>query len=345
MGKQKLGSADTALAAAQGRKVWIISDGKAGHLAMTRGVAEAMGLDARVIEVAPRGIWRLLAPHGPVPPSERFGAPESRFAPPWPDFAFAAGRLTVPYLRAIRRAAGEQTFTVAFMDPRVGADVADLIWVPAHDTRRGENVITTLTSPHCFGSARLAALRETLPADIAALPTPRIAVLLGGPSAAFRFDRQTCARLAGVLGQLAERGAGLMITPSRRTPSALLKQVDKATRDAPRILWDGKGENPYPLFLAHADVFLVTADSVNMTGEACATGRPVYVFMPRGGAPKFRRFHQALREHGATRILPDELAGLELWSYAPIDAASSIAGEVAGRWQERMIGQTNEAVD
>ena len=47
------------------------------------------------------------------------------------------------------------------------------------------------------------------------------------------------------------------------------------------------------------------ADSVNMTGEACATGRPVYVFEPGPGSPKFARFHAALRRHGATRSLPE----------------------------------------
>ena len=32
-----------------------------------------------------------------------------------------------------------------------------------------------------------------------------------------------------------------------------------------------------------------------MTGEAAATGRPVYVFTPSAGSDKFRRFHAALR--------------------------------------------------
>ena len=90
-------------------------------------------------------------------------------------------------------------------------------------------------------------------------------------------------------------GAGLLITPSRRTPEAVTDFVREATEGAPRILWDGTGENPYPQFLAHADAFIAPADSVNMTGEPCATGRPVYVFEPEGGSAKFTRFHDALR--------------------------------------------------
>ena len=85
----------------------------------------------------------------------------------------------------------------------------------------------------------------------------------------------------------------------------------EATAGAPRLLWDGEGANPYPAFLAHADAFIAPADSVNMTGEPCATGKPVYVFEPEGGSPKFTRFHEALRRHGATRPLPERFERLE----------------------------------
>ena len=98
-----------------------------------------------------------------------------------------------------------------------------------------------------------------------------------------------------------------MITPSRRTPAEVTAFVREATAVRSRLLWDGEGANPYPAFLAHADAFIVPADSVNMTGEPCATGKPVYVFAPDGGSPKFTRFHEALRRHGATRPLPDPL--------------------------------------
>ena len=51
------------------------------------------------------------------------------------------------------------TFTVFLQDPRTGPDTADLIWVPEHDTRRGANVFTTLTTPHRLTLEQLAARR------------------------------------------------------------------------------------------------------------------------------------------------------------------------------------------
>src|SRR5690606_16481283 len=128
-------------------------------------------------------------------------------------------------------------------------------------------------------------------------------VVLGGPNAVYRYSQASMDKLAGSLGSLAALGASFLITASRRTPDALLAAVERETASAPRIVWNGDGENPYAQFLAQGDLFVVTADSVNMTGEACATGRPVYVFAPEGGSDKFARFHEALRRYGATRPL------------------------------------------
>jgi uncharacterized protein len=72
-----------------------------------------------------------------------------------------------------------------------------------------------------------------------------------------------------------------------------------------------------------------------MTGEACATGRPVFVFEPSGGSAKFRRFHDTLSQTGATRRLPAKVETLESWTYTPLDSAQTIAAEVERRWLNR----------
>lgn len=318
-----------------GQTVWIISDGKAGHEVQCLGVAQALGLNAEVKRVAPGPLGQLTAPWGPVSRSEGFGRQGSAFAPPWPTFAFAAGRLTIPYIRALKNKAKLATYTVILLDPKTPANTADLMWVPEHDRRRGPNVVTTLTSPHGFTSARLAALRAVVPAEVAALPAPRIAVLIGGPNGEYRFDAADADRLGRALRRLVEQGAGLMISPSRRTPPTFLAAVDAATSGAPRILYRGEGANPYADFLANADAFVVTADSVNMAGEAAATGKPIYIFEASGGGPKFARFHEGLRAYGATRTLPDAGIDLTPWSYTPLDSAAAIADEIRRRWQIR----------
>jgi uncharacterized protein len=326
--------------AVAGTSGWIISDGKAGNDVQTRGVFDALALNYEVKSVDPKGLWKALSPWGPVDPAERFGTLDSQFRPPWPQFAISIGRLTTPYIRRLKRAAGLATYTIILQNPRVGASAADLFWVPEHDTRRGANVITTLTAPHSFTARRLQQLRASLPPDIAALPRPRVGVMLGGPNGDFHYTEAALARLASALQSLGRLGASLLITPSRRTPEPVTDFVRAATERIPRILWEGSGENPYPQFLAHADAFIAPADSVNMTGEPCATGKPVYVFEPEGGSAKFTRFHEALRRHGATRVMPERFERLESWEYVPLNSSETIAGEIARRWLKRrqMLG-------
>lgn len=318
-----------------GRTGWIISDGKAGNDVQAHGVFDAMGLAVEVKPVSPSGVWYAFSPWIGVDPAVRFGRPGSLFAPPWPDFAISVGRLTIPYLRRLKRQAGAHTFTIVLQDPKTTSRAADLFWVPEHDRRRGSNVITTLTSPHGYTPRRLAQLRRQMPPAIAALPAPRVAVSLGGPNGDYSYPRSVLDNLAGALRSLGTLGAGLMITPSRRTPADITRFVRQATEGLPRVFWDGDGPNPYAHFLAHADAFVVPADSVNMTGEPCATGKPVYVFEPRGGSAKFARFHAALARHGATRPLPARFEQLETWSYPPLSSATDIAMEIAQRWSRR----------
>ena len=315
------------------RTGWIITDGKAGMVVQARGVADALGLDYEFKTIAPKGWRRTLAPWAPVNPQERFGQSGSDFSPPWPSFALASGRSSIPYIKALHNCAGANCYTIVLQDPKTGPDTADLIWVPQHDRRRGMNVITTLTSPHSFSPQRMSELRSSIPNDIAALPRPRVAVILGGKNAAYNFQNRDHARFEASLASIGDLGASFMITASRRTHQRLLRAAEHATADAPRILWTGVGKNPYPNFLAHADWLVVTADSVNMTGEACATGRPVYVFTPSGGTAKFNRFHNALKSYGATRELPKKLDALTEWTYKPLDAAHVIAAEIEKRWR------------
>ena len=81
-------------------------------------------------------------------------------------------------------------------------------------------------------------------------------------------------------------------------------------------VWDGTGENPYFAFLATADAIVTTEDSVNMVTEAAGTGKPVYVQRLKCSSTRLGRFHELMRERGATRLFAGKI---ESWSYAPIN--------------------------
>jgi mitochondrial fission protein ELM1 len=318
------------------RSAWILTDGKAGDLVQCQGVAEAMGLVAEERVVRPRAPWVWAMPWGPIDPAEAPGRPGSPLAPPFPDIAIASGRRTVASLRALKRASGGRTFTVFLKDPRTGTGAADFIWVPEHDRLSGANVLATLTSPHRVSPARLEEARRRAAGLLPALPSPRVGVLVGGDSLHYRFAPADVARLVEGLRALAGEGASLMATASRRSSPALAAAVRDGVRESGGCFWDGRGENPYLSLLATADAILVTADSVNMLGEACATGRPVLLFEPSerrpGSAGKVKRFIQGLIDHGAVRLFQGHL---ESYAYVGIDSTPVIAAAITAAFARR----------
>ena len=313
---------------------WVLSDGKAGDEVQCLGVAETLGLAPQIRHVAPRAPWTWLMPWGPIDPREAPKKPGSPLSGPFPDLAIASGRRAVAYLRKIKRASHGRTFTVFLKDPRTGTGAADFIWVPEHDRLRGANVLTTLTSPHRVSAERLAAARRSPLPALAALPAPRICVLVGGASDAYRFESNTVQRFCTLLRQAADQGT-LMGTFSRRSALAhpdLVPSVTRIFQETGGYLWNGEGENPYIQLLANANAIVVTADSVNMVGEAAATGHAVHVFHPlrKGNTHKFDAFLQGLDAAGAVRPFTGRM---EYPTYEAIDSTPAIAAEIAVRFR------------
>jgi mitochondrial fission protein ELM1 len=298
-------------------KLWLLSDGRAGHEAQTLAIAQALGLAPDIKRLAPRKLFATLAPFGPIDPRDK-----SLVAPPYPDIVLAAGRRTIPALRQLKRTSGRSVFTVYVNAPATGPRTADLIVAPLHDGFFARNAVTPLTPANRLTPALLNRLRENPDPRVAALPKPRAALLIGGDSRHFKFTPADAAALAGVTRTLFAHGLSVMATASRRTPAFVVEALAEALAGGPGFLWDGAGENPYLSMLANADRLIVTADSVNMVGEAAATGAPVHVFAPSGGHRKITAYLASLEAHGAARPWREEL---EDWRYEPLNSTPMIA--------------------
>jgi mitochondrial fission protein ELM1 len=232
----------------------------------------------------------------------------------------------VPVALAVKRLSAARTFALHIQDPRTARARFDLIAAPAHDRLAGENVMATAGSIHRVTPARLEEAAKSFRPRIEPLPHPRIAVLLGGDSKAFSFPREQGAALGAKLAALArETGGCLLVTASRRTRPETLAALTTAITDVPHFIWDGTGDNPYFGFLALADAIVVTEDSVNMTSEAAATGKPIYVQALPGRSRRLARFHAAMRERGVTRPFEGRL---ESWSSTPPNDTEAVASAV-----------------
>ena len=315
-----------------GTTAWVLSDGKIGDEVQCFGLAEALGLDAQRRIVKPRAPWSWFIPFGPPDPRELPHKPGSPIAPPFPDIVIASGRRTVSYLRAIKRASQGRCFTIFVKDPYTGLKSADLICIHEHDSLRGDNVFVSVTPANRLGAAVFAAARAAPDLRIAALPEPRLGLILGGKSGNYDFSQTDADRLAAIAGRHAREGYSLMVTPSRRTPEFVTESVETAlvASGKPHFVWRGDGLNPYVQILGLADALLVTADSVNMLGEAVATGKPVLIYEPaKGGHRKMTAYIERLIGLGAARRYGGQI---ETFSYVPIEVTPAMAQEAARRY-------------
>jgi mitochondrial fission protein ELM1 len=189
---------------------------------------------------------------------------------------------------------------VQILDPRIAPNRFDAVVAPQHDGLSAANVITTLGALHDVDADWLQRARARFSA-FAELPTPRIGVLIGGPHAAQALDDAWIDALRRRLAEWPQAAGGsFLVSTSRRTPVACARRLREVFAAWPGRFWGGAeyGENPYAGILAWADRIVVSADSVNMISEACATGKPVHAFAPVAIAGKLGRFHQALAAHG-----------------------------------------------
>ena len=283
------------------------------------GLAEAVGFPFIEKRLTIRFPWTYLPPRFWFFP---FAATHHRLdlVPPWPQLVIGCGRNAAMPTLAIRRAGGGHTVAVQIQDPGVGE--FDLSVVPEHDGLRGPRVIVTRGAVHRVTPSRLAAETHRFPA-LAAMSRPILSVLIGGTNKAYRLTLRRVREIADAVGEiLRNQGGSALLTPSRRTGAAGIALLRNRLNGLPAVIWDGAGENPYFAFLALADAFLVTADSVSMISEAAATGKPVHILGLNGGNTKFARFHAVMRAAGVTRPFTGEI---ESWSY-PIPDDTARAG-------------------
>jgi len=311
--------------------IWVLADERAGNRAQVLGVAARLGRTFTVKEIA-YGAWARL-------PNSFLGASlmgvstktREQLNPPWPDLVIAAGRRTAPVALAIKRKSGGRSRIVQIMNPGVALPAFDLIVSPAHDGPvSGGNVMTVSGAPHELSPETLAAARDHWMPSIAALPAPRIALIVGGGTRRRRFTESMAEELGGRASAMArDAGGALLVTTSRRTGVVASPLI--AAIDCPNTVyrWGDTGENPYRGFLACADAIVVTGDSVSMCSEACATGVPVQIFAPRDLiTDKHARFHANLYEGGYAMPFSGEL---QLGESPVLDDASAVVREMQAR--------------
>ncbi|MGV6801412.1 MAG: mitochondrial fission ELM1 family protein [bacterium] len=305
------------------------------------GLAEAINrltpVDIEVKRISIRQPWESLPGpfwgnpfHRLAKVTDQFGQ-VTTMTPAWPDLWLACGRRTLPFSKYMKRHG--HSFVVQTQDPRGAIDAFDLIIPPEHDGLVGDNVLPILGSPNRVTQKSLTTQAAKLGPHLAFLSEPKIAVLIGGNSRAYKMSAADIDYICKALDDLAKANYGLMITESRRTPAHMTERLQHQFATNPNVfLWEGRAigdiANPYQAMLGLAAHILVTADSTNMVTEAATTGKPVHILPLTGGSEKFSVFHTALENYKITR--PFSLP-LQEWEYPPLNETEAAAKEILSR--------------
>ncbi|MGX9965173.1 mitochondrial fission ELM1 family protein [Roseomonas sp. F4] len=300
-------------------QVWVLADPRAGTAAQALGIAERLPVPHRVVPLEWGKLARLPLPFPTL--LGLTGPARAAFVPPWPRLVISAGRRAGPVARWLGRRGARVVNCMR------AAGHFDLSVIGRHDDPPDSpDVLPILGAAHRVTPARLAAAREEWSA-LAALPGPRVALLLGGP---VRGEGLAPA-LATALGeQVAGFAGSVMASASRRTGGAATEALAQALSAVPHRLhrWGGEGPNPYLGFLAWADVVVVSGDSVSMLSEALVGPAPLFIAPLGGEGRRHLALHQSLYAAGQARPLDQAPAP---FVRPPVDEVGRVAAEILAR--------------
>ena len=267
-------------------RVWVVTGYRAGERNQVLALAEALGWPFELKQLSYRKAeFRTSLFRGSDLRGIRL-AHSSALVPPWPDLVISAGMRNEPVCRWIRAQQGGDTRIVHIGRPWARPEHFDLvITTPQYRLAEHPRVLQNTLTLHRVTPRRLALEAERWGPRYAHLPHPRTSLILGGDSGPYTLGpgnarviaRQVCKRVR------AEGGSLLVSTSARTRPAAIDALL--ASLDVPFELYRWKPDdpdNPYFGMLALADMLVVTADSISMISEACATGKPVWL-APLGG--------------------------------------------------------------
>ncbi len=240
----------------------------------------------------------------------------SQLAPPWPRLVITAGRRNEPVARWIRKQSAGQTRIVHIGRPWASLDVFDLIiTTPQYFLTERDNILHLPLPLHRLTRSKLQAAAAAWQPRLAHLKRPYTVLLVGGNSGRFVF---TPAK-GEALGTLANEhvkacGGSLLVADSARTPDSMFAALQQQL-NVPTFIhrWRaGAEDNPYMALLGLADQLIVTGESMSMLAEACSTNKPVFIFDPADGDPRWWRYlrnyhHKPLSHQLAMRFGPQRM--------------------------------------
>ena len=272
--------------------IWVFSDSILGHEIQSKALASKIAENSDIYHCAIRQPWLSFAPR--ILP--RFGKniiwegkqPDLNLHP---DAIITCGRRMAAIGKYYKRRTNCQHIQI--LNPGDNPKKYDLLICPKHDKIKAPNVIYSTGSLHNISSIALNHIKSKCEKQVLFNPDKKIvSIILGNPS--IKFFNQLNELAKNIQQKYPEHD--LIICGSRRTPKKYFPLIKQQFRYAQSIwLSENDGKNPYKYLLACSEVLIITADSINMVSEACATNKAVIAIAQDYISPKHKKFIQSIR--------------------------------------------------
>jgi mitochondrial fission protein ELM1 len=275
------GPAPNAVVAAGAPRTWLLLGEKPGDNAQARVLADALGWPYQVRHLRMRPEWLLGKPRVRPSLAHLDLSRSDALEPPWPELVITVGRRLSSAALWIRRQSAGRARLVLIGKPRRHLRRFDLVVATAqYRLRERPNVVRIGLPLVRVDTAAAQAAAGAWRARLAPLRRPLLALLVGGPTKAVRFDTAVARDLAARAARAAEEAGGsLYVCTSRRTTEPIAQALAAALPAGTPLyrFRPGDPENPYLGLLGAADRFAVTSDSVTMLAEVAQLGRELAV--------------------------------------------------------------------
>lgn len=328
--------------------VWVLDEGRRGHLNQSLGLLDAL---ARKVTVASSVVpahfvvpgWLRFVVRGlvrrnrPIPDTliarcyHALQLPDGK-----PDLVISSGGRSIPLALWLRQKFGCRHAFLGEVRPYPTA-LFDILLTPVAQLGAAHVLATELlltrVTPDDFDLARNVSREAFGVRDKEHVA----AVLIGGASRSHLFVKHDWSALANAVNKLHEsNGWRWLLASSPRTGlevEALLRRAIAPGAIAHAAWWGEQRQNIVRQYLAAADVVYATSDSLTMVSEAVASGKPVVAVRPR--AIRHSAYVENCLSEAATRkrllrvtcdqaaAAADELGSLRPVTQAPADRYAS----------------------
>lgn len=263
-------------------RVWVILSDKHGDNAQALRVAAALGWDFERKFVQMKEPFVLGKPRVRPSLDHIDGDRSDALEPPWPDLIITIGRRPSSVALWVRHQSGGHAKIVLIGKTSGPIERFDLVIASGESSFPPLSNVVDVTLPlMSIDTEAIAAAGEAWRPRLAALPRPLIAMLVGGATGPFVYNRAVVERLIRTATEvMADTGGSVYITTSRRTPQSAVAALEDGLPAGARIFtWAPEvADNPFKGLLALADGFIVTGDSISMMVEVILCRKPLVIF-------------------------------------------------------------------